>query len=165
MDSALWGLLGTAIGALASIATTWLASLSSYKLQQNKSREERDERANAFQRQTLLDLQEAIHDALRQICRANHEDVMASRANGGWQKTMLPDEISEGVRVAFRRVTILVERVSNDSLRARVKALMSEGTLVVHSKSEIEANAHYVNTMASVESVFEEIGVVLRQHY
>ena len=80
MDAAIWGLIGTVVGAAASIVTTWLATRTSYRLQQDKLREERAKRASAFQRQTLIELQEEFHDALRLINRAHIEDLRAHGA-------------------------------------------------------------------------------------
>jgi hypothetical protein len=74
MESAIWGLIGTVVGALASIGTTWLTTISSSKLQKEKAQEDRLERANAFQRETLLELQEALHDTLRLVSRAYIQD-------------------------------------------------------------------------------------------
>lgn len=138
MDAALWGLLGTIVGAVASIATTWLSGRSSHTLQQDRGREERAQQASSFQRQTLLELQEAIHDALRLVSQAHIEDREAHRATKEWGKNMLSDEVNEGIRLAQRRVAILVERVSDDDLRAKVKALMAStapSCLRVTSKS------------------------------
>jgi len=104
MDSAVWGLLGTVVGALSSIATTWLTALSMSKREQDKLREDRFERARAFQRQTLIELQDAIHDAMRLASRAFIEDDKAARAGKEWGRNMLSGEVDEGLRVAQRRV-------------------------------------------------------------
>lgn len=165
MDAAIWGLLGTIVGALASIATTWLAGRGSYRLQQEKSRDERAERASVFQRQTLLDLQEAIHDALRRVNRAHIEDRRAHHAAKEWGKNMLSEEVNEGIRLAQRRVSLLVERVSDDDLRMNVKSLVSGATKVLLSRSEQESQFHLNKTAVDSEQVFERLGTVLRRHF
>lgn len=164
MESAVWGLLGAIVGASASIATAWLAARSSFELQRKKSAEDRAERASSFQRQTLLEVQEAIHDALRLASRAHHEDLKAYRATKEWGKNMLPDELSEGVRLAQRRVAILVERVADDQLRAAVKRLMNTTTAAVLARDEREAEFHMNAVASEAKSVLEGIGVVLRRH-
>lgn len=165
MDAAIWGLIGTIVGALASIGTTWLASRGAHTLQQEKSREDRAERASAFQRQTLLDLQEAIHDALRLVNRAHIEDSEAHRQTKEWGNNMLSDEVNEGIRLAMRRVSILVERVADDELRSRVKSLMSGATQVLLSCNEQESRFYIDKTSDDAGQVFEGVGAVLRRHY
>jgi hypothetical protein len=117
VDAAIWGLIGTVIGAFASIATTWLSTKSSAAQQEARVQGERLERANAFQRETLLELQEAIHDALRLAHRAYIEDCDSFRKGTPWSKAMLGEELNESIRLAFRKVSILVERVADDSVR------------------------------------------------
>lgn len=164
MESAIWGLLGAIVGASASIAAAWLAARSSYEVQRAKASDERAERANAFQRQTLLDLQEAIHDALRLVARAHIEDTDAHGATKEWGKNMLSDEVNEGVRVAQRRVAILIERVADDQLRASVKALMETAAGALLARSAREANFHMEAISKETEQVFGGIGTVLRRH-
>ncbi|OQW73326.1 MAG: hypothetical protein BVN35_12575 [Proteobacteria bacterium ST_bin11] len=164
-SSALWGLFGTVVGASASIAAAWLAARSSHNLEIVKSQGERIEQARAFQRQTLLELQEAVHDVLRLICHIHHEDLLAHRAGQEWGKIMLPDEMSEGARLAFRRVSIVVERVADDHLREIVKHLMGGATQALLAKSELEASSQLDMTMQQSELIFQEIGTVLRRYY
>ncbi len=165
MESAVWGLVGTVIGALASIGTTWLSGRASSTLQSKKAREDRDERANAFQRQTLLDLQESIHDAIRLVHRAHIEDSAAHRESKQWGANNLTDAVNEGIRLAQRKVSILVERVADDSLRSEIKALMSTTTQVLFASSERQAQFHLDKTSADANQTLEKIGTVLRQHY
>ncbi len=165
MDAAIWGLLGAIVGALASISATWLSILSSYRLQREKDQSERIERARSFQRETLVDLQEAIHDALRTINRAHMEDLNAHRAGKPWGTNLLPEELDEGVRLTLRRVLILVERVADDEVRQQVKGLMGNlwATLLANSLSE--SQNHFRKVFKDSTPVLERIGTVLRQNY
>ena len=165
MEAAAWGLIGTIVGASASIATTWLSNRNVYKLQNQKALDERKERANAFQRQTLIDLQEAIHDALRLVNRAYIEDQRAYVPDKKWGSNSLTDEVNEGIRLANRRVAILIERVSSDVLRVNVKALISSATGVLLARSEDVARASMNTTSSTADEVLEQIGATLRQHY
>ena len=165
MEAAAWGLLGTLVGALTSIGTTWLSTRTSYKIQSAKQAEERAERAKEFQRETLLMLQEAIHDALRLNARAHIEDSERFKATGDWSRGSLSDEVNEGFRLARRRVAILIERVSDESLRSDVKSLMrvsAEGVLA-QSKHEAEMNQQAVSVQMT--PLLEKIGSVFRSHY
>lgn len=165
MEAAAWGLLGTLVGALASIATTWMASSSSHRIQSEKQAEERAERAKEFQRETLLALQEALHDALRLNARAHHEDVVAFKNTGHWGRGLLSDEVSDGLLLSRRMVAILIERVTDASLRADVKSLMlvaAKGGLV---RSEYESEMNQTELYERMEPLFEKIGCILRSHY
>ena len=165
VEAAIWGLVGTVVGAMTSMGTTWLAARSSSTLQTTKTREERAERANAFQRQTLLDLQESIHDAIRLVHRAHIEDCLAHRETKKWGTNNLTTEVNEGIRLAQRKVSLLVERVSDDPLRAEIKTLMSTTMQVLLASSEREAQFHLEKTSANANQSLEKVGTVLRQHY
>ena len=165
MDSAIWGLAGTIVGALASIGTTWLASRNAFTLQNERDRVERAERANAFQRQTLLDLQDAIHDALRLVHSAHFEDLKAHSVNKEWGRSMLSEEVNEGFRVAHRRVSILVERVADDGLRTEVRRLMNATANVPFSGSEEASRENLKHATSEATRVLERVGAVLRSHY
>ena len=78
---------------------------------------------------------------------------------------MLSDEMNEGIRLAMRRVSILVERVANDELRSRVKNLMSGATQVLLSRNEQESRFYIEKTADDASQVFEGVGAVLRHHY
>lgn len=166
MESAIWGFVGTICGTLSSIVTTCLLTQNSFRLQSAKTREEQVERANAFQRQTLLELQESIHDCLRLVVRAHNEDLVAHRTTKKtWGTIHLSDDINEGIRLALRKVSILTERVSDNPVRVEVKALMTTATKALYASSEQEAQFHLSNALMEAEQVLEHAGSVLRSHY
>ena len=165
MESAAWGLIGTAVGALASIGTTWLANRSSEPLHRQRASEDRIERASAFQRQTLLDLQEALHDALRLVTRGHMADIMSVRTGGVWGKNLLGADLDEQIRLAQRKVAILIERIADDRLRVQVKDLTVYANQVLNSATELESTATLERTYTSAEAVLQSVGVALRSHY
>lgn len=165
VDAAAWGLIGTIVGALASIATTRLSINSSNKLQQEKARAERQERANAFQRETLLELQEAVHDALRLAHRAYIEDCESLRNGVAWSKAMLSDELNENIRLASRKVSILVERIADDGVRLQVKTLMKIANQATLATCEADARVQLERCGSEANQVFETLGTSLRIHY
>lgn len=164
MDSAAWGLLGTVVGAVASIVTTWLTTRNATNLELKRAREDRSERARAFQQDTLTNLEDAIHDALRLMARAHIETDKAATRGVHWDKVILPDEIDEGFRLATRKVTLLVDRVSDDTLRYQVKLLMQIGTRVILARNKDESEVAMAQASEASPPVFERIGVLLRQH-
>lgn len=165
MEAAAWGLFGTLVGAASSIGTAWLSHHNTYKIQSAKHADERAERVDEFQRGTLLELQEAIHDTLRLCSRAHFEDVENFRRTGEWGREKLSEEVNEGVRLSRRRVAILVDRISNESLRTDVKSLMQLSAQEALSHSEGEAEMAQHRLFAQVGPVLENIGSVLRSHY
>lgn len=164
-DSAIWGLIGTIVGASASIATTWLSVRSSSKLQEEKVRAERHECFNAFQRETLLELQEAIHDVMRLVNRAYIEDCESFRAGTVWHRAMLSNELDESIRLTMRKVSILRERVVDDSNRRMIKALMTIASQAILAKNEQEARFHLEHLSTEADQVFEVLGSALRACY
>lgn len=169
MDSAVWGMIGTLAGAVvgsaASIFATWRASTVSYRMHDDKQKEERVERAKEFQRTTLLDLQEALYDAMRLSARAHHEDFMAHKAGAEWAKGLLTDEVSQGTLAANRRIAILVERVADAALRLEVKALTQQMTSITMQTEQQVAERLLMQVTDEFNSVVERLGTVLRSYY
>lgn len=165
MEAAAWGLFGTVVGALASIGTTWISTETSYKIQRENQADDRAERAKAFQRETLLALQEAIHDALRLSARAHIEDSERLRKTGEWTRGFLSEEVNESLRLSRRKVAILIERVIDDSLRSDVKSLMSVSAEGVLARTEQQAEMNQQALAAMMTPILERLGYVLRSHY
>jgi len=112
----------------------------------------------------LLELQEAVHDALRLVNRAHIEDTAAHYATKEWGKNMLSDEVNEGIRLAQRRVGLLIERVSDDDLRTSVKGLMDGATRVLFTRTKEQADFQINKTAEDAEKVLQSVGTVLRRH-
>ena len=165
MDAAIWGLIGTLVGALASIATTWISSRHSLHIQEQAKSLERIEQGRAFQRQNFLELQDVMHDAMRMVTRAHLEDESWFKKNGEWGRTFLSEEVNEGLRLTGRKVSLLIERVADDALRSDLKAAAEASTKVLLATSQREAEAAYGNASALVQYAMEHIGRVLRSVY
>lgn len=165
MQSAIWGLIGTIVGALASIGTTWISGRNASNLQKQSSSLERMERERAFQRETLVALQDALHDALRMMARAYLEDNASYKQTGNWGKSLLSEEVDEGLRLANRKVSILIGRVANDPLRSELKDVMKEVGQVCLARSPAEAEAIFGRVNSSAIDVMERSGNVLRSLY
>jgi len=165
MEEALWGFLGALVGAGASIATSWLSSRHELARQQQADSLERIERARAFQRDNLLELQQALQDAVRYSTRAQLEDEQAFRQSGEWGKVRLSDEVSEGSRATNARLMALTELVADDSVRASVKSLC--GKLVSHSFAGTREQGEAVlrDATNAFTLVMEQIGTTLRRLY
>lgn len=165
MDAAWWGFIGTVIGALASIGTTYLSNKSAIDLQNETSKNERRERHRSFQRETMLQLQDALHDAIRLIAKVHTEDKQAFSETGKWGKNLLGDELSEGLRLANRKVMLLVERIADDSVRADVKNTMEMATNVTFCESQEQSEALLDRVFNESVVSIEKIGAALRSLY
>ena len=91
MDAAVWGLLGTIVGTLASIGTTWISGRHAFSLQREAASDEYRERHRAFQRETLIQLQDVLHDSLRMMTRAYFEDTNSFKKSGEWERSFLSE--------------------------------------------------------------------------
>jgi hypothetical protein len=165
VNPAAWGVIGTAVGALASIGTTWLTNRNSANLQASAKAAERLETQRAFQRQTLLELQDAFHDAIRLVARVNIEDCKAEREGTPWGRNYLPDDLSEDARLANRRVMLLVERISDESLRKQIKSVMALANSATQSGSRAEAEQRLDQATFQSVAAIEQSGAVLRSLY
>ena len=165
MDAALWGLLGTIVGALASLGATWLSGLHTLRLQQEVKTQERQELARVFQRENLLALQEALHDAMRLVARSHLEDLAAFRQGTPWGKSYLGDDLSESMRLANRKLWILIERVADDYLRTALKTTSGDHGLVCSAESHLDAEAAFMKAANSTNETLEQIGTALRGLY
>jgi uncharacterized protein (DUF849 family) len=169
MDAAVWALVGTlagaVLGAAASIATTAITNRHAARLQTQADSLEREERARAFQRETLLSVQEALGDLLRMTGRAYHEDLVAHRAGCEWGKSLLSDEVDQGLLTAHRRLRALEERIADDGVRSELKDLHSSLTWEVMAKTREQAEATIGEATDGFNRVMTHLGELLRSTY
>lgn len=165
MDAAAWGFIGTLLGALASLGGTWLTARNANLLHTAALKIEKDEKFRIFQRDTLIALQDALHDLLRLIARGHHEDTLAFHKTGEWGKVFLSNEVSDGQMLARRHMLILVERIADNNLRLRVKQLNAALTDVSLARTLETANQQWdIASMQGLETL-ELIGEALRAQY
>lgn len=165
VNAAVWGLLGTLVGAATSIGTTWLANAHSAKLEAQKARDQQGETARAFQRQTLIDLQDAIQDLMRQVTSAHHFYFRSVRAGLAWGHEPIPDNLSEAIRETFRKVAILKQRVANQPLREQVSKFTVDVAEVLRADDAEGAERLWRYAMTEHESMSNSVGAVLRSYY
>ena len=165
MEAAVWGVIGTLIGALASLGGAWLTTHSANSLHVASSKIERDEKFRTFQRDTLIALQDALHNLMRLTAQGHYEDTLAFHAAGKWGYNTLSDEVNDGQLLARRHMLILVERVADDNLRARVKQLNVILTEISFAKSKGVSDAALNSGFTQSVEVLELIGTALRAQY
>ncbi len=165
MEAALWGLLGTIAGAAASIATTVISSRNAASLQSAAATLERDEKARAFQRDTLIELQDAVHDELRSVTLVYLADDLAYRETLTWGRKMLGEELNTKVHLKGGRALLLSERIADDELREHLKSLRKLLTEVQMARDAATAEQAHMAAMGMGTRVMAHIGTVLRSLY
>lgn len=165
MESAIWGLIGTIVGAAASLLATYLTNTHSAKLSAEARSEERLEKFREFQRETLLELQMAIRDVARTTFLIHLEDSKGSLAGRNWGEDSVSDQLAEEDRIARSRVSIFAERVADESVRGTVKKMMSEVDILIRATSKAEADRALANVTSGSVQANELVGKVLRDTY
>ena len=162
---ALWGLIGTLIGALASIGTTWITVRNAATQQIASVEYARAEQNRAFQRETLLELQTAVIDLMRLVSRAHLEDRQAFRAGTPWGRNMLSEALDADMGTLFRKVALFTARVADEQLRADVKFAIESAATVSVAHDESSAISQFAQAMHLGTNLMEQIGDRLRKQY
>jgi hypothetical protein len=165
METAVWGLIGTIIGAFVSIGTNYMTARNAAALQVLNAERTREDQKRAFQKETLLKLQDEVSNALRFVARAHLADRGAFRAGTAWGRNMLGDDIAEGMRSAFGQVSLLTARVVDDQLRHDVKEALALASSVAHARDEDSAIHAFSKAMDAANHLMERIGECLRRQY
>lgn len=165
MGAEIAGLLGTLIGGLVSIGTTFLSNRHARSLQTSADAIVREERAREFQRDNLLKCQEQMQATARLTGKANYEDTMAFRAGKPWKEIYLSEPLNSDLADCARRFSALVERVADDELRTALKAIGMEMTMVINSGSPVEADAALKRAIDAYQLTMVQLGEVLRKTY
>ena len=165
MDAAIWGFIGTLVGALASLGGIWLTNRNTRIIHVEALKTERDEKLRVFQQSTLITLQDAVHDLLRLSGKGYYEDTIAFRQTGEWSSTPLSSDLDDRLTTARRHMLILLERVKNDELRSHVKNLNLELIKVLQAKNKETADRLWCTASLEGFETLEKIGKELRVQY
>lgn len=169
VDAAVWGVIGTVVGAGASIATTWLGAWHSEKSKTKQAREERVEQARAFQRETLIHLQTTIQEALTITANLYAEARADMATRGRWTYVRYFDSDRSPISKTMRSAEALMERIADDNLRVQCDRFLMDlmkAHLVQTTPADFEAAVpadqfvHLNNAIGKVlRSYFEPIPV------
>lgn len=165
MESALWGFLGTIVGVVSSVTTTYLTNKKSIDLQKDADLLKRNELSRVFQRETLLNLQDTLYETMRLIGQIQLEDTINYKKSGIWGKSQFSADINERFMLSMRKISILKERISNNQLRLNLDDLHENLNKPLFAKSEKESYILFKNIFDNFESFMKELGVVLRENY
>jgi hypothetical protein len=157
------GVIGT-IGAQG--LTAWFAS----KREEGARAAERQVAREAFQRDTLLELQDAVLEMVRVATKLyiSHRTVFAQ--TGEYARTPDPADLDEAARTSMALVAKLGQRVVDDELRGAITALQTRcGEVVAPNFGDDDAQAKTQATRRWSALVFantafnDHLGSVLRR--
>ena len=81
-------------------------------------REARQDQRDDFQRQTLLEVQEAISQFVSGVGSIHRSDTAAHEATGTWSRTRFTGDSNDEFLAILVRLQLLNERARDDELRA-----------------------------------------------
>jgi hypothetical protein len=128
-----------------------------------EAREDRlREQRTTFQRETLLNLQEAVMDMTRATAEAHVADMNAYRKTGEWRTAVVP-ALEEGIRLASARTTKLLVRVSDEAARGQVVKFKAAVERAVFSDDRESCQAALRDVFSLFDEVNDELGELLRK--
>jgi hypothetical protein len=127
-----------------------------------ESRVKWEQERAAFQRQNLLDLQQALFDYGRALARLFHEDSANARKAGVWGKLPISDEWNEKELLAGREVRLFKSRTDDGGLRMEVNSVLEESLKLKDANSEMEAVNALNRTFDVFDRAVERAGELLR---
>jgi hypothetical protein len=115
-----------------------------------------------FQRDTLLQLQEAVQRLARATGRTNHLDEMAYRKTNEWAKEQLPEDLNEGWFVASTQTALLASRVRDDAVQQLVENFRTASTHATLAETPADARRQMQVLMDINSELHGRIGKLIR---
>lgn len=169
MDSITWGfigtLIGTIVGASASIITTKINNKNAIRIQDRTEKNEREERFRQFQRDNFFELQNKLTHGMRLVSNAYVEDLKNYKATNDWISSNLSSELNNEIADCFREVSILTERVDDDKLRDEIAQLRRKMTECLLANSFDSAIEKMANLTLIFDQKMPKLGAALRKNY
>lgn len=169
MDAASWGFVGTIAGAVvgagASIGTTIFTSRNARRLQADADSLERLERFRVFQRETLLETQDAIHACMRSMAVLFHEQFVLFRRTGEWYPLAVSMSADEENTHNHALLSKLIERVADDELRSDLRFAVVQINAPSIATTHKEAEALFISANGAGMTAIASIGKTLREFY
>jgi hypothetical protein len=118
---------------------------------------------DAFQRETLTGLQDALTEWARALMEAHGLYRKSAHANGSWEtRSRLPDELNERMMALQRRVSLLRSRVLDDEERRLVDAATSTAYFAVLGSTEEAAVEAAEQVAPMLVQAIERAGELIR---
>jgi hypothetical protein len=169
MDPLTWGfigtLIGTIVGASASILTTIINAKNSNKNLSDLENYKRLELLREFQRSNCLKLQEILSKAFRLVAILLLEDIKNYKITGEWQKSKLNSQSDMDFMFALRDLSIYYERIQDEDLRQELKNIKVKMSTVLMTSNISESNNIMLDLTNEFEKIMTVLGVELRKNY
>jgi hypothetical protein len=150
-----------------TMLSSWIADRRlTARDRERRSEEERERlqvRRKDFQRDTLLELQIASQKLLRNAGASLHQDIMAHRKTGIWQKQQLPGDLSDGHLRWSTEMMLLSSRVLDEEIRSLADQLRTLTVTVGFSNNEDDAEAGMSAAAEVQQALIRRIGKLVRE--
>jgi len=170
LEPVTWGFIGTIVGtvagASASILTTVIAERNRRSIRRDEAANARAERAREFQSSNLLKVQDVLSNTIRLVARAHLEDMhhyKNEQSEPGF--AMLSEDLDNEIRLSNKELSILSERIADDSLRENIKLLQAKMTAVLFADSPVESEIALKDLSYAFDESMAKIGIVLRNTF
>jgi hypothetical protein len=169
MEPSTWGfigtILGTIVGASASIFATYLNGKNTINIQKSTEKFKREELFREFQRDNLLKLQDEFSKGMRFIGKIHSESLNYFNKNNSGKGFKISDNVDIGITASFQNLMKLTERVNNDKLREQIIEIRKSMARFSISEIESENHMHFKNLIDKYGLLMTEIGIELRKNY
>lgn len=167
ITSANWFPVFTALGGFVTASITdWLrdqrAAVREREARAASRREQLLERRTIFQRQTLLDLQDAVMKLIRTTGQMNLQDKMAFRETGEWQKQLYGADLGDRAHAANVHTLMLGVRVRDEAVRRLLDVVRRESISATLCRSSADAERAMLTMGEASRKLNERIGEILR---
>ena len=155
------------VGFITKCITDWFQDSRATKRDEERHARERSdqrqERNAIFQRETMLDLQDAIMDLTRASGEIHFHDLKAAQENGGWKKlTQMKEGLSERTRLLQAKTSILLSRIDDKDIREKGKKLKSAVSQVAIATTQTKSEEALFEAGKLSDEINQRIGDVLR---
>ena len=163
---ALWGFIGTIIGATASIIATIINTKNMNKIQQNIELAKKQERHNEFQCENLKKIQEELIYNIRLIAEVHLSDTNYYTENSSVNnRPFVKEPLNTKLRESKQQLLILNERIGNDELRIKINNYRKLLFEIEIASSKNESEIAITNIISSFEVLNSDIGDQIRKLY
>ncbi|MGH2397618.1 MAG: hypothetical protein ACRDFW_11670 [bacterium] len=134
------------------------------ELDKEKRGDDRRIGRDVFQRETLLDLQQAVGESARETGKLHLHDALEYRKTGSWGTALIGNEHGERERLAILRLALLESRVADEALRESV-GRYREAAAVGMAKDESSSNEAMDDASEIATAILERAGELIRDTF
>jgi hypothetical protein len=163
MDAALWGFLGTLVGAAASFLATYLSAKYAAKSQGEAAANERAIREQLLQRETLIEFQNELINLLRANAAIFMDYMRQAQQGMVWSQLVASVETDEAVRRAFAQVSVLTSRITTDTIRSEVGKVRDLLNKALDANDHVEADRRHRTAMLAGIELIKKVGEEIRR--